>query len=118
MPKKERRKRTEIAVSVGKAIQEQRKLVGLTQPQVAELIGGVEKETISRLETGTISQTVERLEMLSKALSCPITRFFLSEGEEKNVYAATITDMLDTLPADRQESIVKCVAEMVRALQK
>lgn len=118
MPKKERRKRTEIAVAVGRAIAEQRKLVGLTQPQVAERMGGVEKETVSRLETGTISQTVERLQQLSEALNCPITRFFWNEDEVKNVYAATVTDLLNTLPADRQESIVKCVAEMVRALKK
>ncbi|CAK7067190.1 MAG: hypothetical protein DELT_01696 [Desulfovibrio sp.] len=117
MPKKERRKRTDIAIAVGRAIAEQRKLVGLTQPQVAERMG-VEKETVSRLETGTISQTVEGLQMLSEALNCPITRFFWQENEEKNVPAATIADMLDGLPAERQKTIVECVAMMIRALQK
>lgn len=117
MPKKERRKRTEIAVVVGRAIAEQRKLVGLTQPQVAERMG-VEKETISRLETGTISQTVERLQMLSDALNCPITRFFLREEGEQNVYAITIADMLKTLSSDRQKAVVECLAVMIRVLQK
>ena len=117
MPKKERRKKTEIAIAVGKAIAEQRKLVGLTQPQVAEFMG-VEKETISRLETGTISQTVERLQMLSEALNCPITRFFWKEEDGQNAFAATITDMLKTLPPERQKAIVECVAVMVNALKK
>lgn len=117
MPKKERRKKTEIAVTVGKAIAEQRKLVGLTQPQVAECMG-VEKETISRLETGTISQTVERLQMLSEALNCPITRFFWKGKEEQNEYAATITDMLNSLPAERQKTIVECIVVMVKALRE
>ena len=117
VPKKERRKRTAIAVAVGKAIAEQRKLLGLTQPQVAERMN-VEKETISRLETGTISQTVERLQMLSEALNCPITRFFWQKEEETKVYFATIADMLNSLPLERQKIIVECVAVMVKALQK
>ena len=116
MARKERKKKAAIAVEVGRAIAEQRKLMGLTQPQVAELLG-VEKETISRLETGTIVQTVERLHTLSEAFKCPITRFFPCAENALTVHAATIGSLLDTLSPERQQAVVECVAILAKTLR-
>ena len=50
-------------MAVGKAIAERRKIARMTQQKVAEALG-VEKETISRLESGETAQTVDRLAAL------------------------------------------------------
>lgn len=111
-PSKKRKEKTDISVSVGKAIAVRRKLVRLTQQKLAEALG-VEKETVSRMESGEIAPTVERLAVLSKVLNCAITDFFEKENMDTNQYAAAIAHMIHALPADRQERVVRCVAEIV-----
>jgi len=114
--KKKREETPEIALAVGRAIARQRKLVGKTQRTVAEeMETGV--ETVSRLESGAILQTVDRLEQLSVVLKCPITSFFWNEDDGLDVQAATIADMLRTLPAERRKNAVQFMAELVRVLK-
>ena len=117
MVKKKREGKSEISVAVGKAIAMQRKIAELTQQQVAEQLG-VEKESISRLETGYVPQNVERLQQLSKVFGCPINRFFPQEEGHESIYAATIGDMIRSLPDEYQESLVNCVAELAGTLKK
>jgi transcriptional regulator with XRE-family HTH domain len=50
----------------------------LTQAQVAAQLG-IETETVSRLETGVISPTLERLDQLSRLFNCPVSAFFPDE---------------------------------------
>lgn len=114
---KKRREKTEISVSVGKAIATRRRLLRLTQQTLAEALG-VEKVTVSRLESGEIAPTVDRLAALSKALNCAITDFFEEENMDTNQYAAAIAHMIHSLPADRQERVVRCVAEIVGVWEK
>ena len=116
-PPKKRRERTEISVAVGRAIASRRKIVNITQQKVAEAIG-VEKETISRLENGEIAQTVDRLEALSKVLHCAVTDFFVEEKRDTNRYAAAIGHMIAPLSAERQERVMRCVAEIVGGWDK
>lgn len=113
IPKK-RREKTEISVAVGKAIASRRKLANMTQQRLAENLG-IEKETVSRLENGEIAQTVDRLDALSKILHCSITDFFEEKAEDSSRYVAAIAHMLYPLTDERQESVMRCVAEIVRA---
>lgn len=114
-----KKKRTEtpaIALVVGRAIARQRRLTGKTQRDVAEeMETGV--ETISRLESGAILQTVDRLEQLSIVLKCPITSFFWDEDDGLEVQAATIADMLRILPAERRKNAMQLMVELVRVLR-
>ena len=114
---KKRREKTEISVAVGKAVASRRKLVNMTQQKLAETLG-VEKETISRLENGEITQTVDRLAALSKVLHCSVTDFFTEEKQDKNQCFIAIEHMLHPLSTDRQERIVRCVAEIVKAWER
>ena len=111
---KKRREKTGISIAVGKAVAARRKLANLTQQKLAEALG-VEKETVSRLENGEIAQTVDRLAALGKVLHCSVTDFFAEEKLDNSRYAAAIAHMLLPLPAERQERIVRCVAEIVKA---
>ena len=102
--------------SVGKAIARQRKLAEMTQSQVAERLG-IETETLSRMETGAISPTLTRLEQLSKIFACPIRQFFWHEQGDEQTQADTITDMIQTLPEEKRELVVRFVADVVRVLK-
>ena len=117
MTKKKRAETPQIAVQVGRAIARQRKALGKTQRKVAEeMETGV--ETISRLESGAILQTVDRLRQLSVVLQCPITSFFLDDGEsELDIQAATLADMLRSLTPECRQKAIKLVVEIVTALR-
>ena len=103
--------------SVGRAIASQRRIAGMTQSEVAVRLK-VEKETISRLETGAISPTLTRLHQLGVLFGCPIRHFFGQEKGTEQEQAGAIADMLRTLSAERRERLVRCISELVEALQK
>ena len=111
---KKRRAKTEISVAVGKAIAERRRIARMTQQKVAEALG-VEKETISRLESGETAQSVDRLAALSQVLDCSVRDFFEEEKRDINQNVAAIEHMLAPLSADRQKRVVECVAQIVGA---
>lgn len=103
--------------SVGKAIGQQRRIAGLTQSEVAARLK-VEKETVSRLETGAISPTLSRLYQLSDIFGCSVRRFFWQQDGTEQEQAETITEMLRALPAERREKLVRCIAELVGMLKE
>ena len=114
---KKRRVKTEISVAVGKSIAERRRVARMTQQKVAEALG-IEKETISRLESGETAQTVDRLAALSQVLDCSVRDFFEEEKRDINQNAAAIEHMIAPLPEDRQKRVVECVAQIVGAWEE
>jgi transcriptional regulator with XRE-family HTH domain len=108
--------KTAFIKSVGHAIARQRRLANMTQAQTAEKLG-VEKESVSRMETGSISPTLARLEQLGKIFGCPVRQFFWHESGDEQTQADTIADMIQTLPEERRELVVRFVADVVRTLK-
>lgn len=108
--------KSEFVKSVGSAIARQRKLAKMTQAQTAEKLG-VEKETLSRLETGAISPSLARLEQLGKIFGCPVRQFFWHESGDEQTQADTIADMIRTLPEEKREQVVRFIADVVRVLK-
>ena len=107
---------TNFVQSVGQIIAQQRKRAGLTQIQVAEKLG-VEKETVSRLETGANPPTLKRLEQLAEILGCPVRCFFWRTEGNDPAQAETIADMIRSLPPERRARVVRFVEDVVRVLQ-
>jgi transcriptional regulator with XRE-family HTH domain len=60
-----------LALQMGRAIAVRRQQKGLTQAELAELIG-VEQETISRFERGATLPPLGRLSDIADALKCPL----------------------------------------------
>lgn len=60
---------------LGTRIKEFRKARGLSQEQLAEMIG-IEQKHVSRLEVGKSYPTIDRLEKIAGALDVPMGRFF------------------------------------------
>lgn len=117
MAKKKREKTPDIAITVGRSIARKRKSLGKTQRKVAEeMETGV--ETISRLESGAILQTVDRLQQFSVVFDCPISSFFWDDDGDIEAQAAMVAEMLCTLPPARRASFARCMSELARALQQ
>jgi transcriptional regulator with XRE-family HTH domain len=107
--------RNTLVKSVGKAIAAKRKLANMTQVQVADRLG-IEKETVSRLETGVIPPSLARLEQLADIFDCTVRHFFWHESGDERTQADAIADMIRSLPESRRAMVVRFVVDVVRVL--
>ncbi|WP_445428939.1 helix-turn-helix transcriptional regulator [Alishewanella sp. HL-SH05] len=96
---------------VGRAIAKLRKCEGLTQAKLSELMK-VEKETLSRIETGKISPTLERIEQIAHILNRPVYDFFV-EPEECDV-EKSVFEFFKTLTSSQKQFVHKMVREIAK----
>lgn len=64
-----------LKIHIGSSIQQRRKTQRLTQAQLSELLGK-SVETISNIERGAVSTSLEMLENLANCLGCNIDNLF------------------------------------------
>jgi transcriptional regulator with XRE-family HTH domain len=107
----------ELAKNVGQAITHFRKKANLTQAKVAEHLG-IEPATVSRIETGVISPTLERLEQFGQMFNCPIAVFFRDVTDDAESTAYTLADMLRPLNKDQRKLIVNFIDNACNFLLK
>lgn len=103
---------------LGSRIKALRKAKGLSQEQLAELIG-IEPKHVSRLEVGKSYPTIDRLEKIALALDVPMGSFFDASNqatyyEEK---AKKLELMMRELDEDYQRIILK-FSEIVRKFKE
>jgi transcriptional regulator with XRE-family HTH domain len=92
---------------LGARIKKFRKASGLSQEQLAELVG-IEQKHVSRLELGKNAPTIDRLEKIAAALNVPMGSFFDSGNQEANAErAAKIERMVRELDEDYRRIILK-----------
>jgi len=105
-------------ILLGDRIRELRKARGLTQEQLAEMVG-VEQKHVSRLELGKSFPTIERLEKLAEAFNVPLRDFFdyvhLSDSDTR---IASIDEMLKGLNDEDQRIAYKIMKEVIKSLQE
>lgn len=104
-----------LARQIGATIRDRRKAQGWTQAQLAETVG-VEKESISRFETGAISPSVGRLLQLADALKTPVSEFLCPIPDEVDAQAAALATLIHTLSPARRDIVVKLVENAVAVL--
>ena len=86
---------------VGRALAAERRSAGLSQQQVAERIG-VEPETLSRMESGKISPTLQRLRQLAGVYGCSLEALVGRASDQTPDIAKRLAEQLDDLSdADR-----------------
>jgi transcriptional regulator with XRE-family HTH domain len=106
-----------IDLHVGKRLRRRRRLLGLTQQQLAESIG-IRFQQIQKYECGANRVTASRLYELAVALNVPVNYFF--EGLQANDPTAAV----DAQPANDRELIAadvlsqKETLELIRAYYK
>ena len=83
----------DIKKELGSKIKSIRKSKGLTQEQLAELIG-IEPPSLSYIETGKFSPSIETLQKLSEVLQVGVWEFYYFETLSNAQMIAELTDAM------------------------
>ncbi len=108
--------RRSIAKVAAENIARRRKAAGLTQAQVAERLS-VEKESISRMESGRMALNLERLQQFADIYGCTVSDLIEDGSADVQAQAQSLTEMLSPLSPDEREAVVRFVGETVRLLK-
>ena len=107
----------QLARIVGAAIASKRKAKGLTQAQLAEQMD-IEKETVSRLETGNIAPTLSRLAQLATLLDCSISDFVQTATPDLTDQALSLIGRMENLSESQQELLIQLFGKIALAMGK
>jgi transcriptional regulator with XRE-family HTH domain len=88
----------------------QSKAVGYTQARVGDALG-LEKETVSRIETGTITPTLHRLSQFAELFGCPLSALFGEYRGRSLEDSAEVAAALADLPEDARRAALRVVSE-------
>ncbi|MCW0053335.1 helix-turn-helix domain-containing protein [Burkholderia pseudomallei] len=100
----------ELAKRIGAEIARQRKAAGYTQARVGDALG-LEKETVSRIETGTITPTLHRLSQFAELFGCPLSALFGEYRGRSLEDSAEVAAALADLPEDARRAALRVVSE-------
>lgn len=103
-------------VQLGRKIRSRRKQLGMTQEQLAEMLG-VGHQALSRIEQGHIAPKMDRLPSLAKALQCTVADLFRPEDDSQSTYANRIADLFTGLPTPKQEFVFQHISSLVFLLK-
>lgn len=104
MPQAEKSSDKQIAIEVGGIIAMRRKAKGWTQAQLAEHMD-IEKESVSRLETGHIAPSLARLAQIAKLLDCEISDLLKISPPDVNDQALALLNRMENL-SDSQKTVL------------
>ena len=107
----------QIARTVGALIAKRRKEKGMTQAELAEYMD-VEKETVSRMETGVISPTLARLSQLAKFLDCEITDLLQTNSMEVTDQAMSLAKRMENLSDNHRSILTKIFGNIASTIEK
>ena len=97
-----RGKKEKLAVGFGAGIAERRKKKGLTQGQLAGLLG-ITQDSLSRIESGEMAPKFSRLQDIADALSCTVVDLFRFTSPESLKKTAVVSDLFQALPENFQD---------------
>lgn len=87
-----------------------RRLRGLTQAELAEMIG-VEQPTISRFEKGSEAVTLRLIRQVADALGVTVADLFL---DERSAQEQALIDVYRALPPERQKGWLDLAATLLK----
>lgn len=93
---------SEIDLHLGRRLRRRRRLLGLTQQQVAEVVG-IRFQQVQKYECGANRVSAARLWQLSEALEAPVTYFY--DGLDGAARAAPVAN--DTGPREDGEVLTR-----------
>jgi len=101
-----------LSKAVGALIAVRRKALGLTQGELAERIN-IEQESMSRIETGSITPSLGRLVSLADALDCPIEALLRPASHRKQDQVLVIAELLNGLNSAERAFALGVVKDFV-----
>lgn len=106
-----------LAEIVGENISERRRRLNLSQKELADRLE-ISQDAMARMEKGRIAPKMGRLQAIADNLQCSVAYLFRTHDEATEEWAATIADILKTLPVDGQEALVELVASAARVMRQ
>lgn len=107
---------TSQTVQLGRKIRTRRKQLGMTQEQLAEMLG-VGHQAMSRIEQGHMAPKMDRLPALAQALQCTVSELFRTADDSQDTYAHRLADLFSELPAHKQEFVFHHISSLVFLLK-
>lgn len=111
-----RGKKDKLAIAFGSGIAEKRKKRGLTQGQLAGLLG-ITQDSLCRIESGEIGPKFSRLQAIADALSCTVVDLFRFTSPESLKKAAVVSDLFQALPENFQDVFMSMLESAVTSLR-
>jgi transcriptional regulator with XRE-family HTH domain len=106
-PKAEEKK---LAKRLGALIAARRKSLGLTQGELAEVVG-IEQESMSRIETGIITPSLSRLLSLADALDCSLETLLRPASNRQQDQSLVMEELMDGLDEAERAFAVRVVSD-------
>ena len=103
------KEKIEINKRVGATIAKYRKVSGLSQAQVAELLG-LSNDAISRMERGTIALNVERLYEFAQLFQCRVSDL-ITDSQLQPTEQVYQLDQLNSVERDKLISLIEQIIE-------
>lgn len=101
---------------LGRHIRSRRRQLGLTQEQLAEMIG-VGHQALSRIEQGKMAPKMDRLPCLAQSLQCSVADLFRPEDAQNSSASVVLTDVLSELSPEKQHFVVEHIRGLAYLLK-
>lgn len=105
-----------LAKIFGANVQRRRKLLGLTQEQLAELLG-VGQHTLSRIERGVLTPKFDRFQDFAVHLHTPVSELFAAPDLNNDVQIA-LADILSQHTREEQTTLLNILSTVSVQLLK
>lgn len=102
---------------IGQRLAARRKALGWTQAVLAEKIG-VAEETMSRMESGKVAISLERLAHLTDLLDLPMDELLLQVSENPGDEARALIKSLKDLPPAERDLVLNNALNLAALLRK
>lgn len=106
-----------LSRAIGVRLAAKRKDLGITQADLAERLG-IEKETVSRIETGSISISLGRLSLFAESLGLSMDMLLRETSTQPADQAATLISALHGLPHESRELVVRTALDLAKILSR
>lgn len=107
----------DFAREVGMLIAQQRKSKGIPQAQLAEFMN-LEKETVSRIETGVISPTLVRLAQLAKFLDCEFGDFLKINSPQLTDHVRSLAKRMENLSDEQRQLLTQLRGKIASSMEQ
>ena len=106
------KEKAEISKRVGQAIAKYRKAAGLSQAQVAEILG-LSNDAVSRMERGTIVLNVERLCEFADLFNCRVSDLLTDSQLHPSDQIYQLDSMLSQLDEPYRCYLLNLIEQMI-----
>ncbi|HCR1218431.1 TPA: helix-turn-helix transcriptional regulator [Pseudomonas aeruginosa] len=106
-----------LAEAVGRAISKQRVRCGMTQDEVAEILG-VGNEAVSRIERGIVMPNIARLFEFATIFNCNAAELLSEASLRPDDQASRISGLLNALTENDRQLVVEMVERLSDRLSR